>query len=112
VSTKLPREGEIRVWRIPKPPLPDASDVPAHEGSRDVAVPWEPAPSSSVVQGEEADPPPPKEGRKGRTKAILVDNQLEKKMVEKRFVGESFSTSFFDENKEASCGGSENSCAC
>jgi hypothetical protein len=67
---KLPREGAIRVWRLQKPILPDASAVPAHEGSRDVAVPWEPATSSSVARGEEATPPP-KGGRKGRIRRHL-----------------------------------------
>jgi hypothetical protein len=69
-------EGEIRVWRLQKPPLPDAFDVPAHEGSRDVAVPWEAAPSSSVAREEET--PPRSKNKKEGSGVIFVDNQLEK----------------------------------
>jgi hypothetical protein len=71
---KIPREGAIRVWRLPKPSLPDASGVPAHEGSRDVAVPWEPAISSSVARVEEAEPPEGEKKIKDRTISLFTIN--------------------------------------
>jgi hypothetical protein len=65
----------------------------------DVAVPWDPAPASSVARGE--DTPPGRKDEKEGSDDILIDNQLVKKLAEKLFLVESYGTLFFYENNKA-----------